>query len=65
MTLTDAQAYAIKVYYDSNNDVAKQAAENDDADYRFVIEDTGDSAWAVIESKKIEILEEMLKDLKR
>ena len=41
MTLTDAQAYAIKVYYDSNNDVAKQAAEVDDDDYRFDIEAGG------------------------
>ena len=30
MVLTDAQAYAIKVYYDSDSDVAKKAAEIDD-----------------------------------
>ena len=42
MVLTDAQAYAIKVYYDSDSDVAKKAAEIDDEDYRFVIEDTGE-----------------------
>jgi len=42
MVAIDAQAYAIKIYYDSNDVVAKQAAEVDDDDYRFEIESGGE-----------------------
>ena len=42
MVAIDAEAYAIKIYYDSNDVVAKQAAEVDDDDYRFDIEAGGE-----------------------
>ena len=42
MVSVDAKAYAIKIYYDSNSDVAKQAAEIDDDDYRFEINTEGE-----------------------
>ena len=40
-SINDAKDYTIKIYYDSNNDTAKRAAEVDDVDYRLTINDDG------------------------
>ena len=37
----DARDYTIKIYYDSDDDIAKQAAETDNSAYRLLINENG------------------------